>query len=61
MLKDGGTLVAVMSEGTFFRENKKAVQFRELLEEYGYSVSLDSGAFKESGTMVNTRVVVMHK
>ncbi len=60
-LKPGGILVAIMSEGTFFRENKKAKDFRELLGQVGYSISLDDGAFKESGTMVKTRIVVMIK
>jgi 16S rRNA G1207 methylase RsmC len=60
-LKDGGRLVSIMSEGTFFRQNKKAVEFRKLLDEVGYSIELDEGAFKESGTMVRTRIVVMDK
>ncbi len=61
LLKSGGRLVAIMSEGTFFRENKKAVDFRKLLRQVGYSIPNDDGAFKESGTMVKTRIVVMMK
>jgi predicted RNA methylase len=60
-LKDNGILVSIMSEGTFFRDNKKAVAFRDLLDEVGYSIPLDEGTFKESGTMVKTRIVVMKK
>lgn len=61
LLKEGGRLVSIMSEGTFFRDNKKTVAFRELLDEVGYSIPLDEGAFKESGTMVRTRIVVLEK
>ena len=60
-LKSGGILVSIMSEGTFFRQNKKSVAFRELLDEVGYSIPLDEGAFKSSGTNVKTRIVVMTK
>jgi hypothetical protein len=60
-LKTGGTLVSIMSEGTFFRQNQKAKDFRKLLEQVGYSIPLDEGAFKASGTMVRTRIVVMQK
>lgn len=60
-LKPGGILVSIMSEGTFFRQNKKSVAFRELLDEVGYSIPLDEGAFKSSGTNVRTRIVVMTK
>lgn len=60
-LKPGGILVSIMSEGTFFRQNKKSVVFRELLDEVGYSIPLDEGAFKSSGTNVRTRIVVMTK
>jgi predicted RNA methylase len=59
LLKESGTLVSVMSEGTFFRDNQKAKIFRTMLSEYGYSIPLDEGAFKESGTMVKTRLVVI--
>jgi hypothetical protein len=59
LLKESGTLVSVMSEGAFFRENQKAKNFRTMLSEYGYSIPLDEGAFKESGTNVKTRLVVI--
>lgn len=60
-LNEGGTLVAIMGEGAFFRIDKKANAFRELLNEHGYSEKLEQGTFKESGTMVNTRIIVMEK
>jgi len=61
-LKEGGTLVAICSESPFFRENKKAKDFRKFLEENNAEVEkLLAGTFKESGTMVNTRLITITK
>lgn len=62
-LKPGGRIVAIMSESPFFRNDKKASDFRLWLEEYGYSEKLPEGSFKESDrqTGVNTRLVVIDK
>lgn len=60
-LKNGGRLVAIMSSGITFRENRKTVGFRETLEEYGYYEHNPEGSFKPSGTQVNTVIVVMDK
>lgn len=56
LLAPGGILVTIMSAGVLFRENKKTVEFREeIMEPHGtYLDRLPAGAFKESGTMVNT-------
>jgi len=57
-LKPGGILVSVMSEGVFFRSDKKAVNFRVWLERAGgVAHQLPPGSFKESGTGANSRVV----
>jgi len=62
LLIPGGQMAAVMSEGPFFRNDAKSVAFRQWLEEVGgYSEPLDRGSFKASGTMVNTRLVVIQK
>lgn len=62
ILADGGILVSVMSISILFRSNKKAVAFREFLEEHDAEiVELPEGAFKESGTMVRTCVVKIKK
>jgi predicted RNA methylase len=62
MLKPGGRLVAIMSEGTFYRSDKKAVNFRAWLDEHnGTSEQLLEGTFKASGTQVNARLVVIDK
>ena len=61
-LVNGGAMVSVMSEGPFFREDKKAVEFRSWLASVGgTSERLPEGSFKESGTGVNARLVVIKK
>lgn len=64
MLKPGGRVVAIMSEGAFFRGDNKSQQFRAWLDEHdGFSERLPEGAFKSSErpTGVNTRIVVIDK
>lgn len=67
MLKPGGRLVAIMSEGPFFRSDKKAEEFREWLEEnVGESEQLPAGSFKTSypglpTTGVAARMVTIDK
>ncbi|MBT7306711.1 MAG: PLxRFG domain-containing protein, partial [Gammaproteobacteria bacterium] len=59
---NGGRVVAIMSEGPFFRKDKKAAAFRDWLEDLdGTSEQLPDGSFKESNTGVNTRLVVIDK
>lgn len=62
ILRPGGILVSVVSESPFFRSNKKSVDFRAFLEERKAAIiPLEEGAFKESGTMVRTRLVKIVK
>ena len=62
LLDEGGQLVSVMSEGTFFRGDRKATAFREWMEEVGaYNERLPEGSFKETGTGVSARLVVIRK
>lgn len=63
-LKPGGRIVAIMSEGPFYRNDKKATAFREWLDSVeGTSEKLPEGSFKESdrSTGVNTRLVIIDK
>jgi predicted RNA methylase len=60
-VKPGGRLVSIMSAGVTFRENKKTLAFRELVDRHGYIERNPEGAFKESGTAVNTVTVVLDK
>ena len=62
LLTNGGALVAVMSEGPFFRSDRKAEEFRAWFDMVGgHSEKLPEGSFKESGTGVNARLVVIRK
>ncbi|MBO9599845.1 MAG: methyltransferase [Cohnella sp.] len=64
LLAPGGRIVAIMSEGPFFRGDKNAAAFREWLESVGgTSEKLPEGAFKSSErpTGVATRLVVIDK
>ena len=55
-------VVAIMSASLLYRENKKTLQFRELLTHYDHEIiELDEGAFKESGTNVKTIILVLDK
>ena len=58
-LAPGGRLVAICSEGPFFRQDRAAVAFREWLDGIDASVEkLPPGTFRESGTDVATRLIV---
>lgn len=55
---DTGLLVSVMSAGVTFRVNNLTTSFRQLVAERGGSFEcLPEGAFKDSGTNVNTVLV----
>ena len=61
-LAPGGRLVAVMSEGVFFRQDAHSTQFREFLDSVGaYVIDVPRGAFAKSGTGVKTRIVIIDK
>lgn len=62
MLKEGGRLVSIMSPSAFYRQDKRAEQFRDWFESLGgESVTLPEGSFKESGTGVATVLIVLDK
>lgn len=61
-LKDDGLLVAIMSAGTEFRQTRKAVAFRKLMEDMGADwYDLPPGSFSSVGTNVNTGYIVVQK
>ena len=54
-------VVSVMSKSVLWRDNAKAKSFRARIERLGGEFKLvDSGAFKASGTMVETVIVVVN-
>lgn len=61
-LQSGGRLVAVMSPSPFFRDNSKSTIFRAFLETHTSEViDLPDGSFKESGTGVASKLVIIDK
>lgn len=57
-LRPDGLLVAITSGSFVFRETRKALAFRDLMDEAGEVVAkVDAGAFKESGTGVATMII----
>jgi hypothetical protein len=66
LLKPGGRIVAIMGEGVFFGQDKKAQAFRDWLEQVGASdEKLEEGTFLDPSLPVNTgvnaRMVVIDK
>jgi phospholipid N-methyltransferase len=61
-LAENGVLVAICSESPMFRQDKKAVAFREWLEGLDHSVnSLPHGAFAKSGTGVKANILTVYR
>lgn len=59
-LKRGGVLGSVMSAGVRFRQDRKAQEFRAVVDASGgYIEDLPEGSFVESGTNVRTVVAVI--
>ena len=58
LLRDGGTLVSVASSSIQTREGKLYDELRALPIEW---IKVDGGAFKESGTLVNTVILKISK
>lgn len=61
-LKPGGRLVAVMSPGPFFRNDRKATEFRQWFQSYGgRKQDIPAGTFKTSGTSVASVLAVIDR
>lgn len=61
-LKPGGTIVSIASKHWQFSSNKKEKEFKLWLEKIGATIeTIERGQFKESGTMVETCIVVINK
>lgn len=61
VLKPGGRLVSVASKHWQLSSNKKETAFREWVEQIGEVHSIERGRFKESGTMIETCIIVINK
>jgi len=61
-LKEGGRLVSVMSPSAFYRDDKKSRYFRSFVDTHGgETIDLPPGSFKESGTSINTCLLILDK
>jgi len=61
-LTDNGILVGILSSGAFSNSRKINDEFREFLKINNAEIfDLDSGAFKESGTMVSSKIIKIKK
>ena len=61
-LAPGGRLVSVASKHWQFSTNKKEIEFKAWLQEKNAQIiELESGKFKESGTMVASCIIVIDK
>lgn len=62
MLREKGTLAAILPSGVLFREDRRHREFRSwALDKGGELAELPEGSFKESGTNVNTCTLVMER
>jgi predicted RNA methylase len=61
-LKDGGRIVTIASRHWETSNNKKESEFRDWLDMVGAKIQkIESGAFKESGTMIGSVIIVIDK
>lgn len=62
LTRPGGRIVSIMSTSWQNGSQKKQIAFKTWLQDIGASIyGLESGAFKESGTMIPTVIVVIDK
>lgn len=62
LLAPGGKMSAILGEGIFFRDDRKSETFRTWMKTVGaYNERLPEGSFRQSGTNVNTRLLIVEK
>jgi predicted RNA methylase len=62
ILRPGGRLAAIVSEHGFTGQERECVEWRDWLAEHRATIEVvPAGAFKESGTGVATRIIVLWK
>jgi len=62
VLKTGGRIVSIMSSHWTFARGRKEAEFRMWLNDIGAEVlDIEPGRFKESGTMVGAKIVIINK
>ena len=62
LLDKGGKLVCITSESWVNSNQKKQIAFKEWLEESEHEIiNIKKGVFKESGTMVGGKIIIINK
>ena len=62
LLEKGGTLVSIISENCMYYNTEISEKFRLFLGEVGATeYEVPFSAFEESGTMIDTRIIVITK
>lgn len=62
LLVPGGILVSVSSPSPFWRTDRKSVEFQNWIQDVNAQVvDVPEGAFKESGTMLRTKIIKVRK
>lgn len=62
ILRPNGVLAAICGEGAMVNTRKNEREFQKWVDDIGASVyDIEAGAFKESGTDVKTRMIVVYK
>ena len=58
MLQSGGTLVGIISENVLYYKDQVSLEFQQWLKEHKAEIiPVEYGAFKESGTTVDTVII----
>ena len=61
-LKFGGRIVCIVSSSWYLGNQKKQIEFKNFLKENKANIiDVEEGAFKESGTMVKSKIIVLDK
>lgn len=61
LLKPGGSLVAIAPSGVRHKTHKDTMRLRGLISDYGFMRDLPEKTFTQSGTNVNTVIIVIKK
>lgn len=60
--RNGGRIISIASKHWQISNNKKEADFRDWLDNVGAEIqSIDAGAFKESGTMISSCIIIINK
>ena len=62
MCREGGQVISISSKSWTFNTGRKFEEFRQWLDEVdAYTEEIEEGAFKASGTNIQTMLIVINK